>query len=171
MLETIIAEKSIAHKQTQPPPSSFRNNVTTTAPLKAPVLTPNQRIQGMFKLRTSSPAVVPVEKVLPTPVTAALPTPELDLVQGQLTSDQPLSVNGKIDDSRGSSPPPHGETKLGFKEVTTTEESRDTGVDATLSTSPLPPRTNTLEETNLVLTAGTGDMKGTPDPASTDEQS
>ena len=102
----------------------------------------------MFKLRTSSPAVVPVEKVLSTPVTAALPTPELDLVQGQLTNnDQQVSVNGKNDDSRGSpSPPPHGETKL-----------VEAGVDG-----PVPPRTNIL---------GTGDMKGTLDPASTDEQS
>lgn len=133
MLETVITEKNVMRKPPQSPQQQstvpFRqNSISTASALRGPVLTANQRLQGMFKSTPKPPLPSPIEKVLPSPVIREKSPPSSLSDSVQISGDRPMDGNGKDEASQVMAPlpvaDPPGEHKGGLIEAVEQQQAK-----------------------------------------------
>jgi vacuolar protein sorting-associated protein 54 len=166
MLETVIAEKNIMQRKRprsplpqQQPVMPFRqNSISAAAAIRGPVLTANQRLQGIFKSAPKSPVAMPAEKLLPpSPVIREKSPPSSVSDSAQISDDRAMDEAGK---NEASGPPlllrvadPPEERQGAIIEVTPQQSE-----SGTMDEGPASLTTITTRETNAGETSGAPDV-------------
>jgi hypothetical protein len=174
MLETIITEKNVTRKSSQSSQQQtavpFRqNSISAAAALRGPVLTANQRLQGIFKSTPKLPLSSPIEKVLPSPIIREK-SPRSSLSDSvQISGDRPMDGNGKDEASQVMSHPPVTDPPEGRKgELIEAVEAQLTETGTTEEGASLSPLTPAIipRETNGSVA---GETSETSDGSRVDE--
>jgi hypothetical protein len=151
MLETIITEKNVTRKSPetssqQPGTVPFRqNSISTASALRGPVLTANQRLQGIFKSTPKPPLPSPIENAIPSPIIREKSPPSSVSDTVQISGDRPMDGSSKDEASQVMSHPPVTDPPEGRKSgliEAVEEQQKETGTAEELTTENIPRETS-----------------------------